>query len=358
MPDKNNIFWGGGAFFTPKTINQRNRSFFNLLVIIKMTSISPSVHVTYGSQTFISNSTRAEFLNKVCEKYNLNKDEIEIYNVETCKVVGVKDLRDFMKVEIRKKNHPPISRTSRNGYPSKASTSKIPNLEVLNKKLIDNSALNGLERAYLIECLKNFSNPLKRKNDTGALNQDARPEMKNRKVQVSASNLIANRATSTQTDELINYQPPLNNTTLTNDIITQSKKLAASEKVDLAKATDLMVKSFDKRRNFILIEKPAVSFVKEKFPLLFSCTEVCKELDRIFYTGKGLEFISNIEKYAPHILSAARDDDPLLRTTQEKMKLYETAIQKKSVQKVWTTCDSFLLICGSVMFVAFQDMIK
>ncbi|GFY48017.1 DUF5641 domain-containing protein [Trichonephila inaurata madagascariensis] len=324
----------GRAFFTPKSINQRNRSVFNLLVIIKMTSISPSVHVTYGSQTFISNSTRSEFLNKVCEKYGLNKDEIEIYDVETCKAVGVRDLRDFMKVEIRKKNHPPINRTSRRGYPSNASTSKIPNLEVLNKKLLDNSALNGLERAFLIECVKNFSNPLKRKNDAVAVNQDAHREMKNRKVQVSASNLIANRTTSTQTDELINYQPPLNNTTLTNDIIVQSKRLAASEKVDLAKASDLMVKSFDKRRNFILIERPAVSFVKEKFPLLFSCTEVCKELDRIFYDGKCQEFISNIEKYAPHILSAARDDDPLLRTTQEKMKLYETSTQRKYAQEV------------------------
>ncbi|GFQ65837.1 DUF5641 domain-containing protein [Trichonephila clavata] len=323
---------GRGKPFLSQT--QKSTESILLHVIIKMTTKFPSVHVTYGSQTFISNSARTEFLNNVCEKYNLNKDQIEIYDIETCKTINVKDLRDFMKVEIKKKNHPPITKINGKSYASNASTSKMPNLEVLNKKLIDNSALNGLERAYLIDCLKNFSNPLKRKNDTVAVNQDARPEMKNRKVQVDAANLIAHRATSTQTDELINYQPPLNNSTLTNDIIIQSKKLAASEKVDSVKATDLMVKSFDKRRNFILIERPAVSFVKEKFPLLFSCTEVRNELDRIFYTGKSQEFISNIKKYAPHILSAARDDDPLLETTQEKMKSFQTPAQREYAQEV------------------------
>ncbi|GFX62310.1 DUF5641 domain-containing protein [Trichonephila clavipes] len=195
-----------------------------------------------------------------------------MYDVETRKALEVKDLKDFMRVEIMKKNHSPITRTIEKGYPSNASTSKIPNLEVLNKKLMDNSALNGLERMYLIECLKNFSDPLKHENGTVAVNQD-HARMKNRKVKLCPQKLTSYRTTSTQTDELINYQLPLNKTTLTNDIIKQSKQLAALEKVDSAKATDLMIQSFHKRRNFIFIENPAVSFVKERYPLLFSCTE-------------------------------------------------------------------------------------
>ncbi|GFX62311.1 uncharacterized protein TNCV_407061 [Trichonephila clavipes] len=62
--------------------------------------------------------------------------------------------------------------------------------------------------------------------------------------------------------------------------------------------------------------------------------QVRKELDRIFYTGKCQEFISNIEKHAPHILSAARDDDPLLKTTQKQIELLETSDQKKYAQEV------------------------
>ncbi|GFY39448.1 DUF5641 domain-containing protein [Trichonephila inaurata madagascariensis] len=170
-------------------------------------------------------------------------------------------------------------------YPSNAFTSKIPNLEVLNKKLLDNSVLNGLERAFLIECLKNFSNPLKRKNGTAAVNHDASPKRKNCKVQISPFELNYYETTSSQTDELKDYQPPLNNTSLTNDV-RQSKKLTDLEKVDLA--TDLMLKSFDKRRTFILLEKPLVSFVKEKFPLLFSCTERAAE-DRFCETLKEKE---------------------------------------------------------------------
>ncbi|GBN80021.1 hypothetical protein AVEN_235904-1, partial [Araneus ventricosus] len=97
--------------------------------------------------------------------------------------------------------------------------------------------------------------PLKRRKEDDSV----RPKMKNRKVQVDAANLIANKTTYTQTDELINYKPSLNTST--------------ADKMDAAITTTLMSKSFDKRRNFILIERPVTSFVKEKYPLLFSNAE-------------------------------------------------------------------------------------
>ncbi|GFU33703.1 DUF5641 domain-containing protein [Nephila pilipes] len=309
--------------------------FLHIHFIVKMSGKSLSIHVTYGNQTFICSSAKKDFLNKVSEKYNINKDEIEIYEIEKKmkKRISVEDLKDFMKVEIRKKPHA-VNRSNGQSYSSVASTSKAPSEAILAQKLLDNGSFTGLERAFLLQCLKNHFNPLKRKIVTEAGTPDIRPEMKNRKVQVDAGNLISRRTTYTQTDELINYQPPLNNTTFSNEIIAQSKKLAASDKIDSAVATDLMAKSFDKRRNFILVERPVVSFVKEKYPLLFNCTEVRNELDRIFYNGKCQEFISNIEKYAPHVLSMARDDDPLLETTKKKMELYPTNIQKKYAQEV------------------------
>ncbi|GBN00089.1 hypothetical protein AVEN_119591-1, partial [Araneus ventricosus] len=129
--------------------------------------------------------------------------------------------------------------------------------------------------------------------------------------------------------ELIHYKPSLNTSIAANDIITQSKRLASEDKIDAAAANNLMSKSFDKRRNFILIERPFTSFVKEKYPLLFSNAEVKNEVDRIFYVGKYSEFLGNVEKYAPHILSIARDDDPLLLATRHKMDGFKTPAQKK-----------------------------
>ncbi|CAL1287852.1 unnamed protein product [Larinioides sclopetarius] len=199
--------------------------------------------------------------------------------------------------------------------------------------------------------------------------------MKNRKVQVDAVNLIANKTSYTQTDPVLRSEqiklittkiprataeslcniinslknsslekPTLNTSIATNDIIVQSKRLATADKIDTAIANDLMAKSFDKRRNFILIERPMASFVKEKYPLLFSNAEVKNEIDRIFYDGKCTEFFQNIEKYAPHILSIARDDDPLLLTIQQKIEAFQTTPQKKYAQEVGA-----LLMLSSLM---------
>ncbi|KAF8783096.1 uncharacterized protein LOC129963396 [Argiope bruennichi] len=286
------------------------------------------IHVTYGSQTFICQASQNEFLRKVCEKYNLKEDEIEIFDSKNKSFIGIYDLKDLMKVEIKKKVSSALNGTRHSPGPS---TSKQPDKKELVQKLLDNRVLTGLERAFLVDLLEDFNYPsLKRKS----VDDLVRPEMKNRKVQVDAANLIATRVTSTQTDELINYKPSLNSTITANDIIIQSKKLAAADKIDAAIATDLMLKSFDERRNFILIKCPFAKFVKEKYPLLFSNAEVRNELDRIFYDGKCTEFIANIEKYSPHILSITRDDDPLLLTTQSKMKSFKTVAQKKYAQDV------------------------
>ncbi|GIY99032.1 DUF5641 domain-containing protein [Caerostris extrusa] len=213
-----------------------------------------------------------------------------------------------------------------------ASTSREPDRNEITRKLLDNATLTGRERAFLIDFLNNHGS-LKRKDNSGDV-QPTAPEMKNRRIQVTASNLIVYKTTQTQTDELINYQSSLDSSRTNNDIIVQSKKLASAEKIDVAKATDLMAKSFDKRRNYIIVERPAVSLVKERYPLLFSYREVLHELDRILYDGKSKEFLENIGKYAKYILSMADDKDPLLKTINDKKASYQTKVQKDYAEQV------------------------
>ncbi|GIY99033.1 uncharacterized protein CEXT_141541 [Caerostris extrusa] len=203
-----------------------------------------------------------------------------------------------------------------------ASTSREPDRNEITRKLLDNATLTGRERAFLIDFLNNHGS-LKRKDNSGDV-QPTAPEMKNRRIQVTASNLIVYKTTQTQTDS----------SRTNNDIIVQSKKLASAEKIDVAKATDLMAKSFDKRRNYIIVERPAVSLVKERYPLLFSYREVLHELDRILYDGKSKEFLENIGKYAKYILSMADDKDPLLKTINDKKASYQTKVQKDYAEQV------------------------
>ncbi|GBN44209.1 hypothetical protein AVEN_32713-1, partial [Araneus ventricosus] len=282
-----------------------------------------NVHVTFGTSTCILISSRKDFLKKISEKFNLDEDEIEILDIKNKKFIGIDDLKDFIKVEIKKKTSYALNGRSHSLVPH---VSKEPDRKELVQKLLDNRVLTGKERAFLVDLLEDsYHPPLKRRKEDDSV----RPEMKNRKVQVDAANLIATKTAYTQTDELIHYKPSLNTSIAANDIITQSKRLASEDKIDAAAANNLMSKSFDKRRNFILIERPFTSFVKEKYPLLFSNAEVKNEVDRIFYVGKYSEFLGNIEKYAPHILSIARDDDPLLLATRHKMDGFKTPAQKK-----------------------------
>ncbi|CAL1287851.1 unnamed protein product [Larinioides sclopetarius] len=296
-----------------------------------------NVHVTYGSSTCIIISTRKEFLKKVSEKLSLDEGDIEIFDVKGKRFIGVEELKDLMKVEIKKKTSYALNGRSHSPSPA---VSKEPDRKELVKKLLDNRVLTGKERAFLVDLLEDsYHPPLKRRREDDSI----RPVMKNRKVQVDAVNLIANKTSYTQTDSSLE-KPTLNTSIATNDIIVQSKRLATADKIDTAIANDLMAKSFDKRRNFILIERPMASFVKEKYPLLFSNAEVKNEIDRIFYDGKCTEFFQNIEKYAPHILSIARDDDPLLLTIQQKIEAFQTTPQKKYAQEVGA-----LLMLSSLM---------
>ncbi|GIY21735.1 uncharacterized protein CDAR_291271 [Caerostris darwini] len=122
----------------------------------------------------------------------------------------------------------------------------------------------------------------------------------------------------------------------------RTARLAASEEMDIIVPVD-MSKTFQKRRNFILSKNPSVLLVKEKYPDLFSCAGVQNELDRIFFAGKCKRFISNIEKFTPHILSIAKENDPLILTTMRKVKLYQIPMQKKYAQEVGA-----ILFCSSI----------
>ncbi|GIX99515.1 hypothetical protein CEXT_7931 [Caerostris extrusa] len=81
----------------------------------------------------------------------------------------------------------------------------------------------------------------------------------------------------------------------------------------------------------------------EEMDIIVPCAGVQNELDRIFFAGKCKRFISNIEKFTPHILSIAKENDPLILTTMRKVKLFQIPMQKKYAQEVGA-----ILFCSSI----------
>ncbi|GIY99030.1 hypothetical protein CEXT_141521 [Caerostris extrusa] len=81
-----------------------------------MASGEYSIHVTYGTETYICTATQKDFLNKIQKKHGLRPEEVEIYQIDKKmkRRIGVEQLRDVMKVEIQKKSRRSVPQA--NGY--------------------------------------------------------------------------------------------------------------------------------------------------------------------------------------------------------------------------------------------------
>ncbi|XP_021003125.2 uncharacterized protein [Parasteatoda tepidariorum] len=306
-----------------------------------------NIFVTYGDHTkLFSCSSRREFGSKVARFFGLDRSEMQLLEVSrgSRNPITINDLKDKMKLELRKNGikstsetngeRPERTRFESVNIPDVAEQLtdqdpvKVPDIVELKRKLTENRVLSGPERKFLLHVVDEFSDSIASTSRKRKRGPEEAVEKVNKKLQATPQIT----STYTQTDQGIFNNPPEPSTS--KDLITESKRLARSEKKDAVKVRSLMDKTFEERRHFILLKNPILHLVKEKYPLLFSTDEVINELNRIFYDKKAEEFLSNIKKYSTTIINLVEENHPLAKTIKEANDKASTVSQKSYARQV------------------------
>ncbi|XP_054721284.1 uncharacterized protein LOC129231061 [Uloborus diversus] len=138
----------------------------------------------------------------------------------------------------------------------------------LIEKLRLNNALTPAEREYILDLVTNNDDDDDDEADEGKAHKG---------VQIN----MTGTSLHTQTVEVIESE--------------EGKASCSAEKSPIER---LMDKTYDDRRIYILSDNPRVEYVKEKYPHLFTTSQMRAELDRIFYPGKCEEFLQKISFYS------------------------------------------------------------